>query len=232
MSLGNLFLLAVVIASSQSNAYFERHETLEMDSVVSALRFSPNGKLLAIESANDSDATRTRLWDIQKKAFVPAGRETTPVGTISWLSRFNSVSRQLDKKTALRALRSVRDRLPPNINCAITSPDGRLVAIGVHGTDDGTLPVPIELWDVRTQRIKRRIQERGSIFGLAFSPDRRLLASVGSEWAVRIWNVSTGRRVALLAGHREPLYAVAFSPNGTLLAAGGKDRRASLWALK
>ncbi|HWP41818.1 MAG TPA: hypothetical protein VNO14_01190, partial [Blastocatellia bacterium] len=66
---------------------------------------------------------------------------------------------------------------------------------------------------------------------LAFSPCGRWLASAGGDKAVRIWEVSTGRNVQVLAGHRNDITSVAFSPDGELLAAGSLGQTVRVWKL-
>src|SRR5262245_22972162 len=51
---------------------------------------------------------------------------------------------------------------------------------------------------------------------VAFSPDGRLLASAGANTDIRIWDVTTARRLYTLKGHSAQ--AIAFSPDGKLLA--------------
>src|SRR5262249_12474706 len=72
----------------------------------------------------------------------------------------------------------------------------------------------------RRRDVWRAHQDR--IEGLAASPDRRFLASTGSEGA-RLWAVAEQKEVARLVGHRGAAYAAAFSPDGRILATVGID---------
>ena len=71
----------------------------------------------------------------------------------------------------------------------------------------------------------------GGVYGCAFSPDGSLLAATGGDRTVRLWEVGTGRPVAVLAGHADRVYDCAFSPDGTLLATASEDGTARLWDL-
>ncbi len=68
--------------------------------------------------------------------------------------------------------------------------------------------------------------------GLAFSPDGHTLASWGSREII-LWNVTTGRRKAILAKHTRNVENVVFSPDEHTLASSGNavslDSSIHLW---
>jgi WD40 repeat protein len=70
----------------------------------------------------------------------------------------------------------------------------------------------------------------GSVYGVAFSPDGRLLATA-SGMEARLWDLATGEDLRSLTGHNGSVLGVAFSPDGRLLATGSTDKTAWLWDL-
>jgi WD40 repeat protein len=91
----------------------------------------------------------------------------------------------------------------------------------------------IFLWDVASTARPRLLRSlavsvpqinngpSASPYGIAFSPDGRLLASANGTGHVTVWNVTDparAARIATLTGPPDFIQAIAFSPRGNLLA--------------
>ncbi len=72
-------------------------------------------------------------------------------------------------------------------------------------------------------------QGMGTIFDLKFSPDGQLLAAGGTDGRVHIWEVDTGRKRFLLAGHTGWIRTLCFSNDGKYLATGSGDHTVRVW---
>jgi WD40 repeat protein len=70
----------------------------------------------------------------------------------------------------------------------------------------------------------------GPVWGVAFSPDGKLLATASADKTVRLWEVETRQPLGQpLYGHADRVDGVAFSPNGKLLATASNDKTVRLW---
>ncbi len=67
------------------------------------------------------------------------------------------------------------------------------------------------------------------VYGVAYSPDGRRLATSGADNSVTLWDVATGKAIRVLRGHTDVVFAVVFSPDGSLIATGSKDTTIRIW---
>ncbi len=75
-----------------------------------------------------------------------------------------------------------------------------------------------------------RMRHGDSTFSVAFSPTGKVFATGGGrDGKIVLWDVKTGKRVAMLTGHKSTVACLAFSPDGKTLASGGNDRTVRLW---
>jgi WD40 repeat protein len=105
----------------------------------------------------------------------------------------------------------------------VLSPDGKVLAIeGNYGH--------MTLWQVDTGVVLGEIQgpKESVLLGMTFSPDNKLVAALGGDHALHMWEVQTRKEV------RRPwvgddAYHLAFSPDGKLIAAGGGANGLHVW---
>jgi hypothetical protein len=68
----------------------------------------------------------------------------------------------------------------------------------------------------------------GSVTSLAFSPDRKILASLDIDKQCFLWEVATGKQLHQIVSD-EPFSSLRFSPDGKTLATFGSAEGAILW---
>jgi Tol biopolymer transport system component len=195
----------------------------------SDLRFSPDGRILAVSSYMSSAIL---LWDLE------AGRlrrtlqgDSSAVRAMAFSPDGRTLATSSFTAVLLWDLATGRPRhrlAGPGIYIPSLaySPDGSLLAAVDLGAKS------VRIWDAGTGGQARMIPFRSlPTNSLAFSPDGRLLATADGDGFASLWVVATGRELRRLDGRAQYLWKVAFSPDGRTLAAVGDDDDIRLWDL-
>jgi len=210
---------------------------LEQVNYVMSVAFTPNGKWLAI-GCNGHEGGQIMFWNVasfdkpsnetpkisvggwvQHIAFSPKGNylavEEKVTGSVSvWSISDDTEAITVTKKDRMQ---QIKDGGPGTRESTLAfSPDEYYLAMAL---DENT----VGLWDVRTGREVSRIERQTGIQTIAFSPDGRLLATLGE--GVAFWKMEFGsdaQRIPVNDKSAEvELKALAISPEW--LAIAGSD---------
>ena len=113
------------------------------------------------------------------------------------------------------------------------SPDGKMLASGGYRSELRLWDIAfgeIRLWDIDSSRqIALMPVPYGSVKTLAFSPDRKTLASGNSRGMILIWDLASSGLVSIITESGSDIAALAFAPDSITLASVNSYGTVRLW---
>ncbi|MGA3017216.1 MAG: c-type cytochrome domain-containing protein, partial [Bryobacteraceae bacterium] len=183
-------------------------------SLISALAFSPDSKLLALGSFKEVRLVEPETGklvatfpgeaeDVRAVAFSPDGKLLAAAGGLP--ARDGEVQIwDVEKRATLRTIRGHADC----IYAVEFSPDGK--SIGTASYDK-----LIKLWDVESGKEIRTLKDHiDAVYALAFSPDGKRIVSASADRGVKVWDVVSGERLYTLSEPTDGLNTLALDPSG------------------
>ena len=209
----------------------------EADKPIRAIAFSPGNHLVA--TAGDDQMIHT--WSLENGAACEVfAAHSAAIGSLVFAPTGELISTAADRIVAAhdvdsewkleRILGSSEGPSPfaDRITALAFSNDGELLGTG---GGEPSRAGEIKVWKPSTGELVRDLPNVHSdaVFGLAFSPDNRFLASGAADKMARLIDLSTGKVVRNLEGHTHHVLGVAWSLDGRTLATAGADNLVKIW---
>ncbi|MHC5746560.1 MAG: nSTAND1 domain-containing NTPase [Nostoc sp.] len=202
--------------------------SLEDFSVAKVIAYSPDGKIIASPSSDDT----IKLWNAMDGQFIASleghhflihAITYSPDGAILASASSDKTIRLWNGADG--SFIKTLEGHSGSVTALAYSPDGAILA---SASSDKT----IRLWNGADGSFIKTLEGHSDqINSVAYSPDGKILASASSDKTIRLWNVTDGSFISV-EGHDAIVKAIVYSPDGATLASKAElnsDSPVKLW---
>ncbi|KAJ1932628.1 HIR complex subunit, partial [Linderina macrospora] len=181
------------------------------------------------------DADKKKLTAIFSLDFHPSGTRLATGGMDNKVRLWSTTA--LTHQTEPRLLSTLTahsgavmcTRFSPTGKYLATGADDMVVLIWEQDTDTATGNLSNASGSETWRPIRRLTGHESDVCDLAWSDDRRFLATCGLDNIVYVWDAKTFDRIAKLQGHSQFVKGVTFDPAGKYVATQSDDKTLKVW---
>jgi WD40 repeat protein len=201
----------------------ERNRLLGHTDVITRVKFSPDGRIIASASWDNT----IKLWSREGRLLHTLQGHQDAVWSVSFSPDGQLLASASRDKTIkiwrvrdgqeLRTLRGHKDW----VACVSFSPNGQQIAsVGWNGT--------LKRWDLQGRELKSFPTHRAPVMAISFRPDGNAIATASRDGTARVWSLA-GEELLTLNGHQDWVMYVTFRQDGQVIATASRDKTAKLW---
>jgi WD40 repeat protein len=198
------------------------------------MAISPDGKTLATaetESFQGGVSTWVSLTDLKSGKVIQEIEEKEPLSAVAYSPDGKFLAYATGQSILLRDAKTAKEirkiKTPIHVFGLAFAPDSK--SIGARAGD-----LFIRVWETDTGKEVRvfgdgvrgnisRFQQPSIAQSFAFSPDSKFVVAAAAN-SVRMWEIASGKEVALTGGHRGSITALAVAPDGKTVVSRGGDK--------
>jgi WD40 repeat protein len=202
------------------------------------LAFSPGGDMLLV----GAEGGNLQLWRVADGTLAATlqTRQDTVKG-VAFSSDSTTVA-AIYQDGALRLIRMSDGATLQSIggylsgSPAALSPDGTILATGTtQGAHLGGHPGGrgvVRFWRLADGALAKTLPtDSGQLKALTFSPDGRILATSGADYAIQLWNTADSTLIRKIEGQHAEAVQLTFSRDGRFLAADSRNQEVQVWRI-
>lgn len=209
----------------------ESIKTISFDSFggdILDMAFAPNGKHILTVGSRNEKKNLAAIWNITTDSTIYFGKDQgISIFTTAFSSTGDTILTVSDygKHTLwdISGDPALVFRSLIQGNEVVFSPSGGTILTWNNYEDGKT-----RLWNLSGDTLKVFPEQLSGFSTAAFSPDGRLIVTIGSDTKVKLWDLE-GKLLETFSGHTSQIHSVAFSPDGKYIVSGSEDGTAKLW---
>ncbi|PAX52573.1 nSTAND1 domain-containing NTPase [Brunnivagina elsteri] len=203
----------------------ERNRIEGHSATVTSAKFSPDGKIIASTSDDNSVIIWSRngklLRKLQGHQDAIKSASFNPQGNLLATASFDKTIKLWNPHDG-KLIRTLVGH-EKEVMSVQFSPDGSILA---SGSNDNT----VKIWKANDGTLIATLKGHNqTVNAVSFNADGKLIASASGDSTINIWQLNNNRLIKTLRRHGNQVNSIAFSPDNKILASASSDKMIKIW---